>query len=45
MGATLIVQHMNFGSIGQTGMFIVLSVFGVVAQYVLWHYSIPDNEE
>lgn len=44
LGATLIVQHLTFGSLGATGMFIVLSIFGLIAQWILWQYSKPDNE-
>lgn len=44
LGATLITQYMLIGSIGSTSMFIVLSIFGLLAQWVLWHYSRPDTE-
>lgn len=43
LGATLIIQNMRLGSIGPMGMFIVLTSFGLVAQWVLWHYSKPDT--
>jgi len=43
LGATLIIQHMTFGPISSTGMFIVLSIFGLIAQWLLWQYSKPDN--
>jgi hypothetical protein len=43
LGATLIIRNMSLGSIGPMGMFIVLTIFGLVAQWVLWHYSKPDT--
>ncbi len=43
LGATLIIQNMSIASVGPTGMFIVLVIFGLVAQWVLWHYSKPDT--
>jgi len=44
LGATLIIQNMSIASVGPIGMFIVLAIFGLVAQWVLWHYSKPDTE-
>jgi hypothetical protein len=44
LGATLIIQNMSIASVGPIGMFIVLAMFGLVAQWVLWHYSKPDTE-
>jgi hypothetical protein len=44
LGATLIVQNMRIASVGPVGMFIVLTIFGLVAQWLLWHYSKPDTE-
>jgi len=44
LGATLIIQNMSIASVGQIGMFIVLVIFGLVAQWVLWHYGKPDTE-
>ena len=43
LGATLIIQNMHLGSIGPIGMFIVLTAFGLVAQWVLWRYSKPET--
>jgi len=44
LGTTLIIQNMRIASVGPTGMFIVLTIFGLVAQWVLWRYSKPDTE-
>lgn len=44
LGATLIIQNMSIASVGPIGMFIVLTIFGLVAQWLLWHYSKPDTE-
>jgi hypothetical protein len=44
VGATLIVQNLQLGSIGPTGLFIVLVMFGLVSQWILWQYSRPDTE-
>jgi hypothetical protein len=44
VGSTLIIQNLHFGSVEPTGMFIVLSIFGLVSQYVLWYYSKPEVE-
>jgi len=44
VGATLIIQNMQFASIGPTGLFIVLTVFGIVSQWILWQYSKSDIE-
>lgn len=44
LGTTLIIQNMSIASVGPIGMFIVLLIFGLVAQWVLWHYSKPDTE-
>ena len=44
LGATLINQYMIIKSIGPTSMFIVLSIFGLIVQWILWHYSKPDTE-
>jgi len=43
LGATLITQYMLIGPIGSVGMFIVLCIFGLLVQWVLWHYSKPDT--
>jgi hypothetical protein len=44
LGATLIIQNMSLAAVGPAGMFIVLTSFGLVAQWVLWQYSKPDTE-
>ena len=44
LGATLIIQNMSIASVGPVGMFIVLAIFGLVAQWLLWRYSRPDTE-
>ena len=43
LGATLITQYMLIGPIGSVSMFIVLCIFGLLVQWVLWHYSKPDT--
>ena len=45
VGATLVVEHLQFGSISPTGLFIVLFIFGLVTQWILWHYGKADTEE
>jgi len=45
MGATLIAEHMQIGTVSSLGLFIVLFVFGLVAQWILWHYGKADFEE
>jgi hypothetical protein len=44
LGATLIVQNMSLPSIGPVSLFIVATIFGLVAQWLLWHYSKPDTD-
>ena len=44
IGSTLIIQNLQFGSVGLIGLFIVFSIFGLVAQWVLWQYSNPEIE-
>jgi hypothetical protein len=44
LGATLIVQNMSLPSIGPVSLFIVAAIFGLVAQWLLWHYSKPDTD-
>ena len=44
LGATLIIQNMSLGSVGPVSLFIVAVIFGLVAQWLLWHYSRPDTE-
>jgi hypothetical protein len=44
LGATLIVQNMSLPSIGPMSLFIVAVIFGLVAQWLLWHYSKPDTD-
>ncbi len=44
LGATVVIQFLQFTSIGSTGLFIVLVVFGLVSQWILWQYSKPDTE-
>jgi len=39
MGATLIIQNVQFGAITDLAMFFVLMMFGLIAQFVLWQYS------
>jgi hypothetical protein len=43
LGATLIIRHFSFGSIGVTAMFILLLFFGLIAQWVLFQYKQPEN--
>lgn len=43
-GTTLILQNMSFGSISKEGMFVVLLVFGLIAQYVMMQYA-PVQEK
>jgi hypothetical protein len=45
VGATLIAQHIQIGTVSPLGLFIVLLVFGLVAQWLLWHYGKADTEE
>jgi hypothetical protein len=45
LGATVVAQYLQIGSVGPTGLFIVLSVFGLISQWILWHYGRPDFEQ
>jgi hypothetical protein len=44
LGSTLVIQNMRFGSVSSTDLFIVLISFGIVSQWILWHYSQSDIE-
>jgi hypothetical protein len=39
MGATLIIQQVRFGAISNLAMFLVLCLFGLIAQFVLFQYT------
>ena len=44
-GATLILQNMTFGTISQEAIFVVLLVFGLIAQYVLMQYTPVQDKD
>jgi hypothetical protein len=44
LGSTIVIQNMRLGSVSSTDLFIVLISFGVVSQWILWHYSQSDIE-
>lgn len=44
-GATLILQNMRFGSISQEAIFVVLLVFGLIAQYILMQYTPVQDKD
>lgn len=44
MGVTLIIQYLHLVSISTLTLFIVLLLFGLIAQWLLWQYSLPLEE-
>lgn len=38
-GATLVVQYIQFHTISEVPLFIILLIFGIIAQYVLMQYN------
>jgi hypothetical protein len=44
LGVTLILQSMNFGSLDNTTMFIILTMFGVIVQYLLLQFGKPSPD-
>jgi len=44
LGSTIVIQNMRIGSVSSTDLFIVLISFGIVSQWILWHYSQSDIE-
>ena len=38
-GSTLIVQNLTFGTVSTQAMFLVLIIFGIIAQWVLMQYT------
>jgi hypothetical protein len=45
-GATLIVQNLTFGNVSTAAMFLVLILFGIIAQWVLMQYTMrPEVKE
>lgn len=44
MGTTVIIQNVRFGGITNLVMLIILIMFGIIAQFVLWQYSLSEPE-
>jgi hypothetical protein len=43
-GAAMIAQNLTFGSISSQAMFVVLILFGVIAQWLLMQYALRPNQ-
>jgi hypothetical protein len=44
-GTTVILQNMSFGTISKEALFVVLFIFGLIAQYVMMQYiPVPESE-
>jgi hypothetical protein len=43
-GATLILQRMSFGALDNVTMFIVLMLFGIIAQFLIMQYGRPSPD-
>ncbi|MBN1145809.1 MAG: hypothetical protein JXA78_01035 [Anaerolineales bacterium] len=44
MGVTLILQRVNFGSLDNVTMFIILTLFGIIAQFLIFQYGRPSPD-